>query len=111
MITRLGKAILRLSKWSDLVKSGHYEEKDLEPHIIDCVASCKKYMAVIKSRKDEFVKQVQTIDTGGMPEYLIMESLTGVCLAITVEKQKRDGTDEQDDFDPYANPVEDPELS
>lgn len=103
MVLRLGNAIQRLAKCQKLIESGQYEEGKLDPLFNDIFGSCQKYISVLRSRRDEFVAFVQKIDTGGMPEYLIMESLTSVCAAITHMIQGDDEDDDDDDFDPYEN--------
>jgi len=101
MVFKLGNAIERLAKWDKLYESGEHAKKVLDPIYEDIFKTCQKYMAVLRSRKEEFVECIQRIDTGDMPEYLIMENMTAVCLAVTRSSHDDDADD--DDFDPYAD--------
>ena len=93
MVLRLGRAVKRLAKLQALIESGQYAEGALDSHFEDFFSTCKKYMSVLKARKEEFINYIQKIDTGGMPEYLIMENLPGVCIAVAYAV---DGEDEDD---------------
>jgi len=98
MVLRLGRSIRRLVKLVNLAKLEHYKEGELDSFIDDFFSTSKKYVSVLKARREEFVAYIQKIDTGGMPEYFIMESLPEVCVAVT-QAVDGDADDDDDDFD------------
>ena len=99
MVLRLGRSVKRLAKLIALSESKYYEKGSLDSFIDDFFSTSKKYVSVLKARRDEFVRYIQKIDTGKMSEYLIMENLPAVCVAVahTVDD---DDDDDDDDFDP-----------